>query len=696
MNKGGKSLNQFRKRARDVERTVRRVSGALLALTSVVGGVGIVGITRDAIKANDELGKFATRLGIATDQLKVLQIAAELSGQKVTALTVGLQRMVRRINEAAVGTGEAKQAIIDLGLDAEKLAQRKPDEIFRAIAEKMEGVASQGQRIQLAFKLLDTEGVGLVNTMKLLNSEGFVEIEKNARAMNAVLDDFDVAQFEAAKDNLTLMGLAFEGIKNSISIEVLPGLLLMRELIVGAATDADEVNRGFNGTTFEIVRGIGAIVGLAKGILNVLRALKIVGAGFIAFILAPIKKAEEGFRLLANLLPGVTLDPKDTNIGAFIKAMETSIELTLPLVQGFEGITEEMDKVVALWRDAKVRAEATAKDVAEQRKEQAAISTELLKQLEIRRKAALAEAAAAAARSKIESIIGSTLSASQKIAADIALINAAILTARALESDNEEEINRLLEARLALVGKLVAAQRSAAGLQTDTEKAKELQQILKQSTLESVDLARKIAIVNEAILAGEGEKNELLMARIQLQRDMEKALIKEAESLEHIGEIGVQAFRNMQTILADFFAEAGGGFDNMARQFALMLRRMIAELLAKRLLLAFLKLFAPTPDSGGTAPASLTGVLTGRAHGGPLAAGQLSLVGERGPELFVPRSAGTIVPNSGLGGNITVMHNITVNGADPEHTAQILAPILEQNREQTKAELFDLKARGKF
>jgi hypothetical protein len=41
----------------------------------------------------------------------------------------------------------------------------------------------------------------------------------------------------------------------------------------------------------------------------------------------------------------------------------------------------------------------------------------------------------------------------------------------------------------------------------------------------------------------------------------------------------------------------------------------------------------------------------GRAAGGPVAAGVPYLVGERGPELFVPRGSGTIVPNSRGGGS---------------------------------------------
>ena len=55
---------------------------------------------------------------------------------------------------------------------------------------------------------------------------------------------------------------------------------------------------------------------------------------------------------------------------------------------------------------------------------------------------------------------------------------------------------------------------------------------------------------------------------------------------------------------------------------------------------------------------------TGREHGGPVSAGKPYLVGEKGPELFVPGSSGGIVPNNQLaaaGGatNVNISYNIT-------------------------------------
>lgn len=47
-------------------------------------------------------------------------------------------------------------------------------------------------------------------------------------------------------------------------------------------------------------------------------------------------------------------------------------------------------------------------------------------------------------------------------------------------------------------------------------------------------------------------------------------------------------------------------------------------------------------------------------HGGPLMAGQPALVGEAGPELFVPRTSGDVIPNNALGGTtIIVEGNVT-------------------------------------
>jgi phage-related minor tail protein len=62
--------------------------------------------------------------------------------------------------------------------------------------------------------------------------------------------------------------------------------------------------------------------------------------------------------------------------------------------------------------------------------------------------------------------------------------------------------------------------------------------------------------------------------------------------------------------------------------------------------------------------------LTPRANGGPVMSNKPYLVGERGPELFVPGGSGNIVPNGQMGGT-AVTYNI--NAVDSQSFQMALA-----------------------
>ena len=79
-------------------------------------------------------------------------------------------------------------------------------------------------------------------------------------------------------------------------------------------------------------------------------------------------------------------------------------------------------------------------------------------------------------------------------------------------------------------------------------------------------------------------------------------------------------------------------------------------------------LFGDVLGAGGKKGGGILGFLTGGllANGGRAAGGKSFIVGEKGPELFVPRSSGTVVPNNKLGGgnNTSVVVNVDASGSD--------------------------------
>jgi hypothetical protein len=128
--------------------------------------------------------------------------------------------------------------------------------------------------------------------------------------------------------------------------------------------------------------------------------------------------------------------------------------------------------------------------------------------------------------------------------------------------------------------------------------------------------------------------------------------------------------------LASFFTSVADHFLDMAAQ-------IIAKMIQMAILNTIVGLL-PGSSGGGLgssqfkpgAPAQMvpslpnvpnySGAFKARANGGPVSSGQTYMVGERGPELFVPGRSGSIVPNGAMGGDVNVVVNVDAKGSSVE------------------------------
>lgn len=114
------------------------------------------------------------------------------------------------------------------------------------------------------------------------------------------------------------------------------------------------------------------------------------------------------------------------------------------------------------------------------------------------------------------------------------------------------------------------------------------------------------------------------------------------------------------------------GFDDLKRAAL----SVMAEIAASAIQSGVGALFGGGKSGGpGGIVASIGSILTsligapGRAIGGPVAAGRAYLVGERGPELFVPAASGRVEPSAHAGQARDIRLSITVNaspGTEPQ------------------------------
>jgi len=175
----------------------------------------------EQMTAVDQQVKFARRLGVTHEALVGLNHAAEMTGVSIETMQMGLQRMTRRIAEAAQGTGEARGAIAELGLSADRLVSRSPDQAFMDIAEALKHVDNQADRVRLTFKLFDSEGVALVNTLEA-GREGLEKMADEAERLNKFLSESQIEKIEEANQAAVRAEEAWEGLGAQVAAATAP------------------------------------------------------------------------------------------------------------------------------------------------------------------------------------------------------------------------------------------------------------------------------------------------------------------------------------------------------------------------------------------------------------------------------------------------------------------------------------------
>jgi hypothetical protein len=100
----------------------------------------------------------------------------------------------------------------------------------------------------------------------------------------------------------------------------------------------------------------------------------------------------------------------------------------------------------------------------------------------------------------------------------------------------------------------------------------------------------------------------------------------------------------------------------------------------------------PAASGGGGASTGASGGM--RAVGGPVSAGAPYLVGERGPELFVPSASGQVIPNGRMGGGATVNQTINISTGVAQTVRAEVLNLMPQIAESAKAAVADARMRG--
>ena len=208
---------------------------------------------------------------------------------------------------------------------------------------------------------------------------------------------------------------------------------------------------------------------------------------------------------------------------------------------------------------------------------------------------------------------------------------------------------------------------------------------LAEFTALETDLGRLIQLQGESIEAS-------LSEQVRLLPDFTDKTETASEAIAELDQVIIEAGQNLSRDFANALLEG----KNVLSSFSDFSKSIVSEIIA-----TFIRLQVVEPILKGIFPGLGTGTETigAGAGGGRATHGRPMLVGERGPELFIPHSAGNIMNNADTksamgGGGISVVQNISFStGVVPTVKAEI-TKMLPQIADVSKAAVLEANMRG--
>jgi len=217
----------------------------------------------------------------------------------------------------------------------------------------------------------------------------------------------------------------------------------------------------------------------------------------------------------------------------------------------------------------------------------------------------------------------------------------------------KSELNRLFISRQKLLQRLGTAQENN-NKRAEASLKRQLAELNK-----NYDQVQK-RLLTEIVKTNEIEKqNKKLQEQEELQKKNQEAAEKLKEKMTAVGE-------EIESSIKSNLRESITGAQSFGQAMTNVLNKIrdkIIDAQIDKLLGNFGENFGASFGGKRKGIGGFLGGLIGGlfANGGQPPVNKISVVGERGPELFVPKTAGTIIPNNAIGGGNTTNNMITVN-----------------------------------
>lgn len=687
------------------------VKTAAIGLLASLSVSAFTRVAKAGLEYAASLGEIAQQLGVSTKFLQEFRFAATQNGASIEQADTALGKFSITLGKAFSGNNASVDAVAKLGLSLKELKAQSDSDRFAAVADAIAKIPDPAQKASAAVAIFGKGALALIPTLNLAG-EGFRAAAAEAEQFGLILSDQQIQNADVTADKIEKLQSALQ---TKIAGTVADNADAIGQLANALADLAAKAVQAFGAYSrlknlgllpggkadvpalLKTGTGRSDLISTFQGNADKARAEARLRASSAA-LRGGISPADRKFIAEKNAFA-------DRQLNAAIAVRRLDLQREAEAERAATPPTGDRGSITPVSggrgkrgrdtsKDAERAAQAEARDErqiardifqAQSAELQArqSLSTSATERLEIEHQ--LLDLETSARRADIEDEGKSRAEEFPLRKAQIEaqtqqllLLNDRVDQQRRAKLDADEQArlvdqeNDILADRLDTYRSIQDVARTAADRAEIEENILALQQEIERATLEQLIAVGRVTNAEEAranlALRQKAESvasrrrnlgpgGSFLDSLPQTAGEINEALQSiEVEGLRSLNDGITEAIVNGKSLGSVFKSVANSIISDLVR---IAVQQAIIKPLGESLfgggsggggLFSSILNFGATAFGGGAGVKS-TGNILGRASGGPVNAGQPYIVGEKRPELFIPRVSGTIVPSiKGLGG----------------------------------------------
>lgn len=607
------------------------LTGKLGALSAAISAASIGKLVTDGIAAQAALDDLSESTSLSVETLSQLQNVTRLTGADLNTVAASAGKFARSVAEARTGNAELVAAFRAVGISTDDLKNKNFDDLFVEFARAIAGAKDPTDALGVAVKLAGKSAADVIPFFKDLAREGLGVAKTTGE---------QAAAAERLQNEFRSIRRAALDLRDTLANLLVPALARFIE-------------------EFRALKSLSAGEIFSSSLLSINRRTLENAGEELARLDARIKEFREGLA-----------QPMDPRAAGFLRAeiaglekQRTILEKLIASIGQQRRAAREAETPQTPGRDVRLPPEAPKRSGSDidalTRARIAALPPDDDTGVDLEGRARGVQQRNEELTRRLDSLVSDTLvRRTETLQSNLDFLAQALVDGKVTATEYAQAVQRLVDPtdQAGEATRKLQADVEAAFGDTAIARAQRLQAVIDEINRQADAGTRSRAQADQAIANLVGDTNRQTETTNSAARDLGLIFSSSFEQAMAGG-------RGLRDILKGIEADI----------LKLGTRKLVTE--------PFLEWLSPTRPGGAAGGGSAGGgfgqifdsllkTIGFRASGGPVMAGGAYIVGERGPEFFVPKQSGTIVPNGAAMGGNTVVFNIQTKDAGSFRASQ--------------------------